>query len=108
MMKHQFDSTKISIFEMLEFKKIHENNDQYFVSIFYTFSKHILFSIIFFANFVQKQIELFFFSNAIFFHICFIEFCGIDFEHKKLSLMNVNRINIDHLYYLKRMLKFSI
>ena len=60
-MKHQFDSTKISIFKMFEFEKIHKNDHQYFVNIFYTFSKYILFSIIFFANFVQKQIKLFFF-----------------------------------------------
>ena len=54
MIKHQFDSTKINVFEMLELEKIHENNHQYFVNIFYTFLKHILFSIVFFANFVQK------------------------------------------------------
>lgn len=59
-MKYQFNSTKINVFEMFEFEKIHENYYQYFVNLFYSFLKHILFSIIFFVNFVKKQIKLFF------------------------------------------------
>lgn len=38
--------------------------------------------------------------------MCFIRFDVIEFEHEKLSLIYVNRKNVDHLHYSKKIFEF--